>query len=379
MTFLSFRGFIRDIHYVPRLNPQLKAYDISEFDINSASTYGLITLGSLENNLAFSKWVSPKRTRSYPFARIYNTYHLNTKKITIIPIIKDEGSGTSNNDRINFITLSWMNLLNVYIILGWYETADVVKKSTNKITNQKFNSTYIREKLLEISRYQMTALHWNTTHFEREFEPVFFNAVNSYKNIARQQSVELHSTAKHLEVLQKFQSDGRFNLEIFKRSTLLNSQAAANREIMTTHTLEYLEDGAKGLFTISNYLGGEYHLTADEVYREDDLVIIQESKNSSRGKLPSEDDIKDGLFKLILFANLETLFLGNEQVSFTTRLKITGNLVGSISLPNATSSIDIFCQQNRFSLKQRQLIELLNLEASSNPKLSIMITSRHSQ
>jgi hypothetical protein len=106
MALLSFKGFIRDINYIPYLNRQMPIYSINEFDINSSGSCGIITLNNLQNNIAFSKWVSPKRTRSYPFARIYNTYHLNTKKITIIPIIKDESNGTGNNDRINSITFS---------------------------------------------------------------------------------------------------------------------------------------------------------------------------------------------------------------------------------------------------------------------------------
>lgn len=135
MTLLSFKGFIRDINYIPYLNRQMPIYSIDKFDINSTGACGIINLNNLHNNIAFSKWVSPKRTRSYSFARIYNTYHLNTKKITIIPIIKDEGKGTGNNNRINSITFSWINLLNVYIILGWYKNADVVSVTVDRITN----------------------------------------------------------------------------------------------------------------------------------------------------------------------------------------------------------------------------------------------------
>jgi hypothetical protein len=105
METLFLKGFIRDATYTPYLNPEkFEAYDVKQFDVNQAQASGLIDLGTSGNNLAFSKWVSPKRTRSYPFARIYNTFHFNTKKVTIIPIIKDEGAGTQNNDRINFIT-----------------------------------------------------------------------------------------------------------------------------------------------------------------------------------------------------------------------------------------------------------------------------------
>ncbi len=136
MAILCFEGFIRDIIYKPVLIPKIKTYALDNFNINQSKPFGIINLDSPQNNIAFSQWKSPKRTRTYPFARIYNTYHLNSKKITIIPVIKDEGAG-GDNDRINFITLFWMNLLNVFIILAWYEQADVVTGTNNKITKQK--------------------------------------------------------------------------------------------------------------------------------------------------------------------------------------------------------------------------------------------------
>lgn len=374
MDILNFTGFIRDIVYTPVLIPKIVTYDINNFDINQTKPFGIITLNSLQNNIAFSKWKSPKRTRTYPFARIYNTYHLNSKKVTVIPVIKDEGAGSGNNDRINFITVSWMNLLNVYIVLAWYEQADVVVNSTNKITNQKLNTDYVKQKILEISHYQLTALHWNTTHFEKDFESIYLNAVDSYERIATTKNVKLHSKLKHLEVLDNFKQDGKFALQKFKDYTLNRSLAAAHRESMTSHKLEYLADGYKGIFFISNYLGGVYHLTADEVYQQNDIFTIQESKNASQGQMPSEDDIKDGLFKLILFSNLESLFLGDKRVKFNTRLKITGSLKGYLHLPNDIATVKVFCQNNNFNIKRTRLVESLNLETIQNPKLTIIIT-----
>ena len=379
MTNLSLEGFVRDVRYTPCLSPDtLKAYDITQFDVNQAQTYGLINLGSSENNLAFSKWVSPKRTRSYPFARIYNTYHLNTKKVTIIPIIKDEGAGTQNNDRINFITFSWMNLLNIYIILAWYEDAERKPDTADRITDQILNAEGVREKLIEVSQYQMTALHWNTTHFEEDFEPIYLKAVNGYKKISQEKDVAVHSPKNHLQTLEKFKADGRFSLTCFKEATLPRSYEAAHRESVTTHVLESLEENTKGIFRISNYLGGQYYLTADEVYWENDRLTIQESKNSSKGKLPSEDDIKDGLFKLILFANMEEVAVDERtDVQFITRLKLTGDLIGSLFLPCVTNDIFNFSGKNRLTQTHQKRLILLNEEASKNKKLQIWITSRH--
>ena len=379
MATLFLKGFIRDVKYTPYLNPEkFAAYNITQFDVNQVQAFGLINLGTPGNNLAFSKWVSPKRTRSYPFARIYNTYHLNTKKVTIIPIIKDEGAGTQNNDRINFITFSWMNLLNVYIILAWYEDAEIKPGTTDRITNQILNAEGVREKLLEVSQYQMTALHWNTTHFEKDFASIYLNAVDGYKKISQEKNVAVHSPKNHLQTLEKFKGDGRFSLTRFKEATLPRSYEAAHRESLTTHVLESLEENTKGIFGISNYLGGQYYLTADEVYWENDQLIIQESKNSSKGKLPSEDDIKDGLFKLILFANMEEVAIDERtNIQFTTRLKLTGNLIGSLLLPCATENVFNFCAANRLTQTYQKRLISLNQEASENNKLQIWITGRH--
>ena len=85
MSALCIKGFVKDVKYTPYFIPKkFELYNIAQFDINRANAFGLINLGTSENNLAYSKWVSPKRTRTYPFSRIYHTYHLNTKKVTII-------------------------------------------------------------------------------------------------------------------------------------------------------------------------------------------------------------------------------------------------------------------------------------------------------
>lgn len=146
MATLALKGIVKGVKYTPYLNQgKLTHYDITQFDVNAAKSYGLINLDPSGNNLAFSKWVSPKRTRTYPFQRIYKTLGLSTKKVTIIPVIKDEGAA-GDNDRINGMTLSWMNLMNVHIVLAWHEDAEKVK-SRNKITNQVLNVESVRKKI----------------------------------------------------------------------------------------------------------------------------------------------------------------------------------------------------------------------------------------
>jgi len=148
-------------------------------------------------------------------------------------------------------------------------------------------------------------LHWNTTHFKEDFERIYLNAVESYERISKKENVEMHKAKNHLNTLEKYKTDNHFCLETFKRKSLAESQKAARRETLTVHKLEFLSEDAKGFFSISNYLGGEYYLTADGIGWEKNRLIIEESKNASTGKdkLPSDNSIKDGLFKLILYGN----------------------------------------------------------------------------
>lgn len=390
MNFLKFNGFIRNISYMPQFLDEkpLILYDFENFDSNDCAGYGLIRMNE-HDILAYTKWVSPKRTRSYPFSRIYSVYQTNSKVITIIPIIKDEGLDSMNNDRINAITFSWMNLLNIYIILAYYETADklplskrkkaanikknqLLKEKTEFITNQKFNNDYIKRKIKEISRNKMSALHWNTKHFQDDFEGIWNKALECYRQISIDQNVKLHSIAEHEARLEQFKQEGKFDINTFKEFMNKKSKGAQHREVMTLHELEITTDGNKAIFNISNFLGGIYYLTADEIIIEDSQVIIQESKNTSRALFPGDNDIKDGLFKLILFSNMEKLTLNNQEIPFKTRLKLTGNLKGELVLPASEKDILAFSSRNQFKDLITRKILRLNKEAEIN-KISIHI------
>ena len=369
MSRYSLTGFVPNVKYTTFLHKEkLNIYDIDRFNVNTAQKSGLIDLGTPGNHIAYSKWVTPKRTRTYPYRDIYNTYSYNAKRVAIIPIIKDEGKD-GDNDRINAITFSWMNLINVYIILGWYEDADLNLRNPqkkDKITNQRLNAEYVKEKIYEISNYQATALHWNTSHFKADFERVYLNAVVSYDKISLEKDVAMHNPKNHLDMLEKFKVDDHFSIDAFKRETLPRSLGAAHRESVTDHKFESLTEDAKGIFYISNYLGGEYHLTADEIYWENDQLVIQESKNT-KGKLPSDNDIRDGLFKLILFNNMENVgFADRVDVPFITRLKLTGTFIGNLNLPCADDLVSDFCEENQLKPAKQKTIRLLNQEAAEN-------------
>jgi hypothetical protein len=149
MDLVDLQGLARNISYTAHVRTRdMKRFNINAFNINEARSFGILVYDERGDEIVgFSKWVSPKRTRSYPFARIYNTYHL-PKKVTIIPVIKDEGIA-GDLDRINFITFSWMNLMNVYIVLAWYDEAEINRRRPDKtkITKQRFDADYVQERL----------------------------------------------------------------------------------------------------------------------------------------------------------------------------------------------------------------------------------------
>ncbi|MCA1624887.1 MAG: hypothetical protein LC768_03150 [Acidobacteria bacterium] len=83
---MNIAGKITGLKYKILLSDNLKEVGIENFDINEIPSACLLTDDTYI--FAVSKWVSPKRTRSYPFERVFNTLNVS-KKITVIPIVKD--------------------------------------------------------------------------------------------------------------------------------------------------------------------------------------------------------------------------------------------------------------------------------------------------
>ncbi|MDR1451303.1 MAG: hypothetical protein LBI57_03100 [Helicobacteraceae bacterium] len=76
------------IKYKTFLGESLPQRDLVSFDVNQSPSCCAVKDGTYV--AAVSKWVSPKRTRSYPYERVYNSLNY-AKKIAVIPIVKDEG------------------------------------------------------------------------------------------------------------------------------------------------------------------------------------------------------------------------------------------------------------------------------------------------
>ncbi|MDP3770973.1 MAG: hypothetical protein Q8R16_01590, partial [bacterium] len=299
----------------------------------------------------------------------------------VIPVIKDEGIGAarnkSNNDRVNFITLSWMNLTNVFVILAWYPEAE--KKDEYRITGQKFDIAYVNKKIKEISEYQFDAHHWNNKHFIEDFVSIYKKAVSSYEKISKELEVKMHTSEGHNQFLEKIISSDKtkINLDKFAVETLGKSKLAAARETSTTHKREFLtENSEKPIFEMQNNLGGNYYLTSDEIFIDEKSkkVIIQESKNATDSRLPKEADIKDGLFKILLFSQIKDLKIDDVKYQYSVSLKLTGTISSSISLPAEKAVIENFVKKENFSNSEAKLVFMLDEEAVEN-KYKIIITN----
>lgn len=346
---------ITNFSYQKLWKERLESFEFA--NINEMSSKYIL---NFENkSFAISKWVSPKRTRSYPYARVYDTFDSPANKIvTIIPLIKDEGI-SGEMDYLQWDSVSLMSLLNVYVIIGFYDKADIHPKCQDKITNQQFNNDYILEQLYKLSNYHQSALHWNLNQLKNEnLSNLIKQVKNAYSNIAKNLNTRLHNFKNIDNFAQKILQ----NKNAFMEFSRQKAEAAQNREILTLQPKEQINIGQKTKITIQNYLGGQYFFTIDEVFCKNNVLYICESKHSKNALLPSNDDIKDGLLKLMLYNNL-SLIKGYDN--FKVILRLSSNILqDSAVLPN--ENLESFIKANHFSNPQITTLKALNLEARLN-------------
>lgn len=307
---------IEGIKYTPFLCRTLREYSLS--DIEEAFRNDATFILSLEKDkrFAISWWFSPKRTMSYPYSRVYDSMAFLGKRVTIIPVFKDEGKD-GDRDFIQWDTISLMSLLGVYVIVSYYKDADLNQRFKNKITKQRFDMEHIKNKLINLSSYQSDALHWNMNQIEK-MPKIAEMALLSYKKMEDRLKVKFHSDRDiEKRIREVFNERGKF----IDYSRYL-AEKAQIRESRTIQPKERVS-GNKALITIKNYLGGFYFLTCDEVVIQNDEVFLVECKHTKRKMFPSKADIKDGLIKMILFTNLKKLTINQRRFIPKAILKLT--------------------------------------------------------
>ena len=188
-------GKITGIKYQVLFTEVLKEVKIKNFDINEMPSSCL--LKSNKHTFAISKWVSPKRTRSYPFERVYNTLHIS-RKITVIPVVKDEGA-KGDRDFIQWDTVSLMSLLDVFVIFAYYDNAEKADDYPIKTEIQRrspvgsrkwakndfFQDVYMRIDAIKDAQRNQT-MHVESIYTEDEASLIFKNTQAFMQKIASQ-------------------------------------------------------------------------------------------------------------------------------------------------------------------------------------------------
>jgi len=346
-------GQITGIQHQAFLAPSLREFQFtSNLDFNSLPA--VFILKNKHNRYAVSKWISPKRTRSYPFARVYDTLSY-AKKTTIIPLIKEEGSD-GDRDFLQWDTIALMSLLDVYVIIAYYNYAQKVDHK-NKITKQQFHNKYIQSKIVELECYQSSALHWNLQQLDTvNLSDLCTKVRESYSKISKQTNVKLHNPTGILKFQQKIEQD----VNSFKKFSRTKAEEAQNREFKTIQPKERLNSLTKAKVTLNNYLGGQYFLTVDEITFKNNYIYLIESKHSKHDIVPKLLDIKDGLLKLILYANLEKVQIKDETFLTKSVLQLTSTkIVGKISSDDDEIKKEMFLYSNKFSSKIVHIIKQL--------------------
>ena len=349
-------GKITGIKYKVILSENLKKVDIKNFDINEAPSSCVIT--DNKHSFAISKWVSPKRTRSYPFERVFNTLHIS-KKITVIPIVKDEGA-KGDRDFIQWDTVSLMSLLDVFVIFAYYIKAEKVNR---KITNQQFDNKYVLSKIKEIKQYHSSALHWNLNEINTNLHNIINKVKSFYAKIEKSTNVKLHGS----KGTGNFQNKIGKDVSLFMAFSRGKAERAQSIEFVTRQPKESLSTLSKAKITITNYLGGQYFFTVDEILITKEKVSLIESKHSKNVTLPSKSDIKDGLLKMILYCNLTDVTVNGIKIKCEAVLCLTSSkLKGGISSFSTKSELSTFFAKNNLSESQIFLIETVIAEAKQN-------------
>lgn len=353
---MNITGRITGLKYKILLAEKLKEINIKEFNINEAPSACLIR--DDQNIFAVSKWISPKRTRSYPFERVFNTLNVS-KKITVIPIVKDEGA-KGDRDFIQWDTVSLMSLLDVFVIFAYYDKAE---KKGQKITNQQFDNEYVVSKIIEIKQYHSSALHWNLNELNMNLHNIIDTAKASYAEIEQSTGVKLHN----INGLDNFKEKIGKDVSLFMAFSRGKAEKAQAREFVTFQPKESLATLSKAKITIANYLGGQYFLTVDEILLTDNKIWLIEGKHTKNAVLPSKGDIKDGLVKMILYSNLSEVIVNEKEMTGEAVLCLTSSkLKGAISSASEGQEIADFFADNKLSASQKELIENVFAEARQN-------------
>jgi uncharacterized pyridoxamine 5'-phosphate oxidase family protein len=275
-----------------------KFYNLEELKAETPFENAVFGLNVRGRDMAVSWWVSAKRTRSYPYARVYDTLAFNGMKATIIPFVKDEGA-KGDRDFLQWDTISLMSLLGIYVILAFYATAKP-SPVRGKITRQRFDCLYLAGRFDELARTGLSAHEWNVHEVESKLKFVAEKAKEGYRRIQSTTGVKLHAESGVDEAIRLLAQ----GVEKYRDRSRVFADKAQRREAITLQPKEHVTKAKKWMIAIRNQKGGYYPWTIDEAIRIKDNVFLIEKKHSSKKKIPAMGDVKDGLLRLIIYSNI---------------------------------------------------------------------------
>ena len=357
-------GEVEKIIYKLFVNDALRESKIENLDINQSP--GAFTLASGQDVIAVSRWISPKRTRSYPYERVYDTLAFTGKKVTIIPVLKDEGLG-GDRDFLQWDTISLLSLLDVHVVLAFYNDATKNTKRADQITEQKLDNEFIAQKLNEVFKFKGTARQWNESE-AKELKDIFEKARLAYREISKQTKTYLHDEDALNELIKFAETPEKF-IEFSRQK----AQKAQKRESQTKQPKEALATDTKEKITITNALFGKYFFTVDETRRELQTIYLIEAKHSERARLTNKNDIKDALVKMMIYTNLKNVRVGGKPRASQVVLKLTSSkLSGSVSSTAKDEELTKYCSDNLIDFGRKEFLRKLFLEARENKFMVIL-------
>lgn len=362
------KGFIPEINYTPTLSKDLEMFEQSKLQTDELAQKASFILRFANNEYGFSQWVSPKRTRSYPYSRVYDTLGIKNR-VTIIPFVKDEGFD-GDRDFLQWDTVSLMSLLNVFVIVSYYKSAVKSESYDDKITNQVYDYKFIEQQLEELSNYQSSALHWNLKQMDN-LHSVTEKSKSAYNLISKNLGVKMHSE-KGID--SRIKTVGK-SVKDFRDLSRKLAEQAQNRETQTTQPKESVIEEKAGI-TLKNFLGGFYYFTVDEFKIINNTIFLIEKKHSGQKQIPSANDVKDSFIKMALFINISDLKAESEKLNYLPVVGLTSSsFKGYCHSKMNDERIDSVLKENEFTSIKSKTFKSFITEARTNDFLLFLMDS----
>ncbi len=154
--------------------------------------------------------------------------------------------------------------------------------------------------------------------------------------------------------LDNFKEKIGADVSLFMAFSRGKAEKAQAREFVTFQPKESLGTVSKAKITITNYLGGQYFLTVDEIVLTEEKVFLIEGKHSKNATLPSKGGIKDGLLKMILYSNLSDVTVDGKPLRSEAVLSLTSaKLKGAVDNLRMKRRLQISLRKTNFRHRRK--------------------------